>query len=217
LPVRLELLRARAISEGALALCLYQANLSDQVQQGDLAAARLAFLLAPVVQSYPQKHALEVNKYEGEDLAGWRSAQELLRHIFADDGAALLALLQCIAGTAQAAAKQPLLAQFAPSALEYGAELAQAALKLGAQLNAGQRDSALANASVFLHALRLVVLCWLSLDQALAAVGTSEFARLNSNCRYLYGYELNKVRVAIVVLTSPEILSGDCGFEGNAH
>jgi hypothetical protein len=212
LPVRLELLRARAISEGALALCLYAANLGDQALGGDLNAAKLAHLLAPIVQLWPTKDARAANDLTSQIADALRPAQELLSNIFADNGAALLLLLQRVAATAQAAAKQPILAHFAPSALEYGTELAQAALKLSAQHVAKQQDAALANAHIFLDALGTVVVCWLSLDQALAAYCTPEFARLNANCRYLHGYELNKVRAAIVVLATQELLSGDCGF-----
>ncbi len=212
LAVRLALLRARAISEGALALCLYTANLSDQAPNADHNTSKLSCLLAPIVQFWPAKYALATTDFATPLSISVRPAQDLLASIFADGGAVLLLLLQRIAATAQAAAKQPKLAKFAPNALEYGTELAQAALKLGAQFNAGQRQTALANASIFLDALAWVVVCWLSLDQANAAIGTAEFDRLNANCRYLDGYELTKVRAAIVVLTTPEMLSGECGF-----
>ena len=237
--VRRMLLQARAQSEGALALCLYAANLSDQAHSGDVDAAKLLGLLTPMVKSWPSKYALEANDLAIQVLGGAGYTQDYLleklyrdnrlnpihegthgiqaldllaRKIIADDGAALVLLLTRIAVTAQAAAKIPAIAEFAPSALEFGTQLAQAALNLGAQLKAAQAQSALANAGVFLDALGTVVVCWLSLDQVVAAQESPELARVFANCRYLHGYELNKVHAAVAVLNAPEILSGDCGF-----
>ena len=237
--VRRMLLQARAQSEGALALCLYAANLSDQAHSGDVDAAKLLGLLTPMVKSWPSKYALEANDLAIQVLGGAGYTQDYLleklyrdnrlnpihegthgiqaldllaRKVIADDGSALVLLLTRIAVTAQAAAKIPAIAQFAPSALEFGTQLAQAALNLGAQLKAGQAQSALANAGVFLDALGTVVVCWLSLDQVVAAQESPELARVFANCRYLHGYELNKVHAAVAVLNAPEILSGDCGF-----
>jgi len=237
--VRRMLLQARAQSEGALALCLYAANLSDQAHSGDVNAAKLLSLLTPMVKSWPAKYALEANDLAIQVLGGAGYTQDYLleklyrdnrlnpihegthgiqaldllaRKVIADDGAALVLLLTRIAVTAQAAAKIPAIAQFAPGALEFGTQLAQAALKLGAQLKAGQTQSALANAGVFLDALGTVVVCWLSLDQVIAAQESPDLAKVFANCRYLHGYELNKVHAAVAVLNAPEILSGDCGF-----
>ncbi len=237
--VRRMLLQARAQSEGALALCLYTANLSDQAHSGDANAARLLGLLTPMVKSWPAKYALEANDLAIQVLGGAGYTQDYLleklyrdnrlnaihegthgiqaidilaRKVIADDGGTLVMLLQRIAVTAQAAAKMPATAQFAPSALEFGAQLAQAALTLGAQLKAGHAQAALANAGVFLDALGTVVVCWLSLDQAIAAHGSQEWPRLLANCSYLHCYELNKVQAAVSVLTAPEVLSGACGF-----
>ena len=241
--VRRMLLQARAQSEGALALCLYAANLSDQAHAGDASAAKLLSLLTPMVKSWPAKYALEANDLAIQILGGAGYTQDYLleklyrdnrlnpihegthgiqaldllaRKVIADDGAALVLLLTRIAVTAQAAAKTPAVAQFAPSALEFGTQLAQAALTLGAQLKAGKAQAALANAGIFLDALGTVVVCWLSLDQLLAAQGApelqSEYQRLFANCGYLHRYELNKVQAAVSVLTGPEMLSGACGF-----
>jgi alkylation response protein AidB-like acyl-CoA dehydrogenase len=241
--VRRMLLQARAQSEGALALCLYAANLSDQAHAGDAHAAKLLGLLTPMVKSWPSKYALEANDLAIQVLGGAGYTQDYLleklyrdnrlnpihegthgiqaldllaRKVIADDGAALVLLLTRIAVTAQAAAKIPTVAQFAPSALEFGTQLAQAALALGAKLKAGQAQAALANAGVFLDALGTVVVCWLSLDQVIAAQELpelqSEYQRLFANCSYLHCYELNKVQAAVSVLTAPEILSGACGF-----
>ena len=237
--VRRMLLQARAQSEGALALCLYAANLSDQAHAGDANAAKLLGLLTPMVKSWPAKYALEANDLAIQVLGGAGYCRDYLleklyrdnrlnpihegthgiqaldllaRKVIADDGAALVLLLTRIAVTAQTAAKIPTLAQYAPSALEFGTQLAQAALKLGAQLKTGQAQAALANAAVFLDALGTVVVCWLSLDQAIAAQGSPELTRLLANCRYLHHYELNKVQAAVAVLNAPEILSGACGF-----
>ena len=237
--VRRMLLQARAQSEGALALCLYAANLSDQAHAGDASAAKLLSLLTPMVKSWPAKYALEANDLAIQVLGGAGYTQDYLleklfrdnrlnpihegthgihaldllaRKVIADDGAALVFLLTRIAVTAQVAAKIPTVAQFAPSALEFGTQLAQAALTLGAQLKAGHAKAALANAGVFLDALGTVVVCWLSLDQAIAAHGSPESPRLLANCGYMHRYELNKVQAAVSVLTAPEILSGECGF-----
>ncbi len=237
--VRRMLLQARAQSEGALALCLYAANLSDQAHAGDVNAAKLLGLMTPMVKSWPAKYALEANDLAIQVLGGAGYTQDFLleklyrdnrlnpihegthgiqaldllaRKVIADDGAALVLLLTRIAATAQAAAKIPAVAQFAPSALEFGTQLAQAALNLGARLKAGQAQAALANAGIFLDALGTVVVCWLSLDQVLAAQESPEFASFFANCRYLHGYELNKVQAVVAVLNAPEMLSGDCGF-----
>lgn len=237
--VRRMLLQARAQSEGALALCLYAANLSDQAHAGDANAVKLLGLMTPMVKSWPAKYALEANDLAIQVLGGAGYTQDFLleklyrdnrlnpihegthgiqaldllaRKVIADDGAALVLLLMRIAVTAQAAAKIPAAAQFAPSALELGTQLAQAALNLGAQLKAGRAQAALANAGLFLDALGTVVVCWLSLDQVLAAQGSPELVRVLANCSYLHRYELNKVQAAVLVLNAPEMLSGDCGF-----
>ena len=237
--VRRMLLQARAQSEGALALCLYAANLSDQAHAGDANAAKLLGLMTPMVKSWPAKYALEANDLAIQVLGGAGYTQDYLleklyrdnrlnpihegthgiqaldllaRKVIADDGAALVLLLTRIAVTAQAAAKITEIAQFAPSALEYGTQLAQAALILGAQLKAGQAQAALANAGIFLDALGTVVVCWLSLDQVIAAQGSPELPRLFANCSYLHRYELNNVQAAVSVLSAAEMLSGDCGF-----
>ena len=258
--VRRMLLQARAQSEGALALCLYAANLSDQAH-GDANAAKLLGLLTPMVKSWPAKYALEANDLaiqvltwqhvQYQQVLTWQHVEHqqvlggagytqdylleklyrdnrlnpihegthgiqaldlLARKVIADDGAALVLLLTRIAVTAQTAAKIPAIAQYAPSALELGTQLAQAALKLGAQLKTGQAQAALANAGVFLDALGTVVVCWLSLDQAVAAQGAPEWVKVLANCRYLHHYELNKVQAAVAVFHAPEILSGACGF-----
>jgi alkylation response protein AidB-like acyl-CoA dehydrogenase len=229
LDVRRMLLKARAQSEGALALCLYAANLVDVANASDADAAKLLALLTPMVKSWPAKYALEANDLAIQVLGGAGYTQDYLleklyrdnrlnpihegthgiqaldlltRKIIADEAQALLILLQRIAATAQMAAKSAKLAEFAPLALELGTELAQCALALAAKLKAGEVAAALGNASIFLDALGTVVVCWLSLDQAVCAQNSAHFERFYSNTRYLHHYELGSVRAAVGVLQS---------------
>jgi alkylation response protein AidB-like acyl-CoA dehydrogenase len=227
--VRRMLLKARAQSEGALALCLYAANLVDVANTGDADAAKLLALLTPMVKSWPAKYALEANDLAIQVLGGAGYTQDYLleklyrdnrlnaihegthgiqaldllaRKIMADEAQALLILLQRIAATAQMAAKSAKLAEFAPLALELGTELAQCALALAAQLKGGEVAAALSNASAFLDALGTVVVCWLSLDQAVGAQNSAHFERVYANTRYLHRYELAHARAALTVLQS---------------
>jgi alkylation response protein AidB-like acyl-CoA dehydrogenase len=236
--VRRMLLKARAQSEGALALCLYAAHLADCAHSAELPEAnKLLSLLTPMVKSWPAKYALEANDLAIQILGGAGCTHDhlveklyrdnrlnaihegthgiqaldlLARKVISDDGQALLILLQRIARTAQAAAKIPALAAFAPTALDYATQLAQAALALGAALKNGQAEAALANATQFLDALGTVTVCWLTLDQCVVAHATVAIApdsiapemqaQLVANCWYLHTYEAPTVAAALAVL-----------------
>ena len=190
------LLAAKCRSESAFALSMYLAKLADEAQLGSGDSTALIGLLTPLAQASPSAAAY--------DHRSALLAQELLAgKVYGDAGAALVILLRRIAQTAQAAAQCAELAEFAPGALEQGAALAKSALPLGELARQGDVASALANASLFLHALSTVCACWLMLDQALCAkrLAHAEFASLANNCRYLHRYELPNVRTAVDLLS----------------
>jgi alkylation response protein AidB-like acyl-CoA dehydrogenase len=72
--VRRMLLKAKAQTEGAVALCLYGARLVDEVESGDDTtkgeAQMLLDLLTPIVKTFPSEYALEANAIAIQVLGG---------------------------------------------------------------------------------------------------------------------------------------------------
>jgi hypothetical protein len=195
--VRRLLLRAKSYVEGALALCLYAARLSDDAHAGDDAEAQaLLDLLTPVVKAWPSDYGLAANDLAIQVLGGagytrdfplerlYRDnrlnpihegtngiqAIDLVgRKLLADRGAALARLAVRIEASLQAARADPTLA---PLAAALGAWLPRIAASVQALAGIAAREgmeAALANATLFLDAFGHVVVGWLWLDQARVA------------------------------------------------
>jgi alkylation response protein AidB-like acyl-CoA dehydrogenase len=224
--VKRMLLKAAAFAEGGLLLCLYAANLVDSA---DADAQKLLGLLTPMVKSWPAKYGLEANDLSIQVLGGAGYTEDwlveklyrdnrlnpihegthgiqgmdlLARKLLADQGQGLVLLLTKIASTAQMAVKIPELADIAPASLEMGSALAQAILPLAAHLQRGEAELAFVNASLILDALGTVIVCWLTLDFAMAAiVAKSPIVKACvSRTRYLHHYELPAVQTVIALL-----------------
>jgi alkylation response protein AidB-like acyl-CoA dehydrogenase len=192
--VRRMLLRAKALVEGGLALCLFAARLSDdEACATDPDAHALLDLLTPIVKAWPSEHALAANDLAIQVLGGagytrdfplerlYRDnrlnpihegtngiqALDLLgRKVLGDRGRALGLLARRIEATLQHARGEPALA---PLADAVGAWLPRIGASVDAVAAVAARDgmeAALANASLFLDALGHVVVAWLWLEQA---------------------------------------------------
>jgi alkylation response protein AidB-like acyl-CoA dehydrogenase len=192
--VRRMLLRAKALVEGGLALCLYAARLSDdEACATDPDAHALLDLLTPVVKAWPSEHALAANDLAIQVLGGagytrdfplerlYRDnrlnaihegtngiqALDLLgRKILGDRGRALGLLARRIEAALQRARAEPTLA---PLADAVGAWLPRIGATVDAVAAIAARDgmeAALANASLFLDAFGHVVVAWLWVEQA---------------------------------------------------
>jgi alkylation response protein AidB-like acyl-CoA dehydrogenase len=192
--VRRMLLRAKALSEGALALCLYAARLVDEQHTGgDPEAGALLDLLTPVVKAWPSDYGLAANDLAIQVLGGagytrdfplerlYRDnrlnpihegtngiqAIDLLgRKLLADQGRALGLLLQRIEATLSQSRSHEALAPLAAAVQPWLAELTQCVEALAAIAAREGLEAALANASLFLDAFGHVVVAWLWLEQA---------------------------------------------------
>jgi alkylation response protein AidB-like acyl-CoA dehydrogenase len=209
--VRRMLLQQKAYVEGALALCLYCASLSDQEDDASLA---LLGLLTPVVKSWPSEFGLAANDiaiqihggygytrdFDVEQL--WRDnrlnpihegttgiqAIDLVgRKILRADSQALGLLQQHIHATCQSATE----------AQAYATAPLNEAWKrvLGVIETLRQREPARAfdEATLFLRAFGHVIVAWLWLEQAIAAVAARNelLAEGKSRaCRFFFDIEL---------------------------
>jgi butyryl-CoA dehydrogenase len=221
------LLAQKAYCEGGLALELYCARLVDELHTGDEAAARdagtLLDVLTPIAKSWPSEWCLEANSLAIQVHGGygytrdfpveqhWRDNRlnmihegthgiqglDLLgRKVVMNGGAGLKLLATRINQTIEQAGQQTGLAEPAH-------QLATALQKLGATTRAawstGVPEEALANATPYLQAFGHVVLAWLWLDVALAALPGRREGQLAA-MRYFFAYELPKVDAWMAVV-----------------
>jgi butyryl-CoA dehydrogenase len=202
--VKRMLLAQKAYAEGGLALELYCARLVDDQRTGTAKArdeaSLLLELLTPIAKSWPSEWCVESNSLAIQVLGGygytrdfpveqyWRDnrlnmihegthgiqALDLLgRKVLMRDGACVALLLERIRATVLKAGKTPLGGR--------GAALASAADRLSAATRAawknGDPEEALANATPYMQAFGHVVVAWLWLDVALAALVLSQAPR----------------------------------------
>lgn len=233
--VKRMLLAQKAYAEGALALALYCARLVDEQHTGEPDAAadakRLLEVLTPVAKSWPSEWCLEANSLAIQVLGGygytrdfpveqyWRDnrlnmihegthgiqALDLLgRKVVIDGGAGLRLFAARVNATIERAGHVEGFAAHANA-------LAAALHKLGAATKAawatGVPDEALANATPYLQAFGHVVLAWIWLDVALAALRLGDGAMKHGKLaamRYFYAYELPKTDAWLAVVASRE-------------
>ena len=220
------LLAQKAYSEGALALALYCARLVDELHTGEPAAAAdaglLLELLTPIAKSWPSEWCLEANSLAIQIHGGygytrdfpveqyWRDnrlnmihegthgiqALDLLGRKVVMQGGAGFTLL---AGTINRSIERALQV---PSMSLHAAALAAALQRLETATQSawstGHPEDALANATPYLQGFGHVVLAWVWLDVALAALASTGQpdgfvqGKLQA-CRYFFHYELPRI------------------------
>jgi alkylation response protein AidB-like acyl-CoA dehydrogenase len=235
--VRRMLLAQKAYAEGALGLCLYSARLVDDERTGETAAVRqragrlLAFL-TPITKSWPAQWCLAANDLAIQVHGGYGYTREfnveqfyrdnrlnqihegthgihgldlLGRKASIDGGALLAAMGEAIGATVHAAraARAPLRAY--AGALQAAWDRVEEVTR--ALYAAPDLNQTLANATVYLEAVGHVVLAWIWLQQALAAVASlpeeDSFRRGKLQaCRYFYQWELPKVKPQLDLLAA---------------
>jgi butyryl-CoA dehydrogenase len=193
-------------------------------------------ILTPVAKSWPSEFCLEANKLAIQVLGGYGYTRDfpverlyrdnrlnsihegthgiqgldlLGRKVSMDNGAALRALGIEIEATAQAAAQQPGLTEYA-QALEaaWRRTMALTDLLVAARRSAPAR--ALANATIYLDMFGHVVMAWVWLQQAQIATatlakGATETAFYEGKlaaCRFFFRYELPKTEAQARLLGS---------------
>ena len=220
------LLAQKAYSEGALALALYCARLVDELHTGEPAVATdaglLLELLTPIAKSWPSEWCLEANSLAIQIHGGygytrdfpveqyWRDnrlnmihesthgiqALDLLgRKVTMQGGAGLTLLAATITRTVERAGQVGSLSAHA-SALAAALQRLQAATQ--AAWSTGNAEEALANATPYLQGFGHVVLAWVWLEVALAALAstgqTEGFVQGKLQaCRYFFHYELPRI------------------------
>ena len=222
--VRRMLLQQKAYAVGALALCLYCANLVDE--DGDEADALLA-LLTPVAKSWPSEFGLIANDlaiqihggygytrdFDVEQL--WRDnrlnaihegttgiqAMDLLgRKLLLSDGRSLEMLRKRIQASVSKASASSQWTEFGTTLLDYWT--AVDGVIEGLRTFDGAAE-AYDDASLFLRAFGHGVVAWLWLDQALAGERQSNTALrdgLAYACRFFFESELPQARAWLSVV-----------------
>ena len=221
--VRRMLLDQKCYAEGALALCLYCADLVDRT---DEASREILALLTPVAKSWPSEFGLAANDlaiqvhggygytrdFDVEQL--WRDnrlnpihegttgiqAIDLLgRKILLSDGQSLALLREKIAATAGQADAAPDWQDEACDLLAYWDEIAAAIDGLRAVAGPAAYD----DATLFLRAFGHGVVAWLWLDQALAGASHGNPVLrdgLAYACRHFFASELPQARAWLAIV-----------------
>ncbi len=221
------LLAQKSYCEGALALELYCARLVDEDHTGQADAAAQARLLlevlTPIAKSWPSEWCLEANSLAIQIHGGygytrdfpveqyWRDnrlnmihegthgiqGMDLLgRKVRIDNGRALELLSSRITDTAVGALA---LTALAPHARDLERAWAHVRSATDAAWASGNPSEALANAVPYMQAFGHVVLAWIWLDVALAALkpdpGAARPATVGmlAATRYFFHYELPKI------------------------
>jgi hypothetical protein len=234
--VRRMLLAQKAYVEGALGLCLYSARLVDDEHTGETPevrqrAGRLLEFLTPITKSWPSQWCLEANSLAIQVHGGYGYTREYnVEQFYRDNrlnqihegthgihGLDLLgrkasihdgALLKTMAGEIRATVAT---ARSTHQLGEYAGALETAWLRVEevtqALYAAGDLNKTLANASIYLEAVGHVVVAWIWLQQAMAAVASvpedDNFRRGKLQaCRYFYQWELPKVHQQLDLLAS---------------
>ncbi|HEX4858037.1 MAG TPA: acyl-CoA dehydrogenase [Usitatibacteraceae bacterium] len=236
--VRRMLLAQKAYVEGALALNLYCARLVDEQRTAPEEAARreatlLLDILTPIAKSWPSQWCLAANdlaiQVHGgygytrdfpveqfyrdnrlnaihEGTHGIQALDLLGRKVAMQDGAAFKLLVSRIEATLHACDEDGDLTELAGDVFVLLDHLQETTATLRA---AGDPDTMLANATVYLEAFGHVVIAWIWMEQALAAARAperhSDFHRGKfMACRYFIRHELPKVRPMLNLLDTLE-------------
>ena len=232
--VKRMLLAQKSYVEGSLGLNLFCASLVDEQETAEDEAAReraelLLEILTPIAKSWPAQWCLEANslaiqihggygyarEYEVEQLYrdnrlnaihegthGIQALDLLGRKVTMKGGAAFGALYGLISGTVDHATEA------GGEAAELGESLRQALERLaqvtGKLWESRDRESALANATVYLEAAGHIVIAWSWLEQFLAAEGKDGdfYEGKRQAARYFFRFELPKTEPQLDLLAS---------------
>jgi butyryl-CoA dehydrogenase len=237
--VKRMLLAQKSYGEGALALELYCARLVDEQHTGSTEQAEQARLLlevlTPIAKSWPSEWCLEANSLAIQIHGGygytrdfpveqyWRDnrlnmihegshgiqALDLLgRKVLMEDGGGFKLLAERMQATMARAKDVP---ELAVHARALGEALQQVAGATRAAWSTGQPTEALANAVPYMQAFGHMVLAWIWLDVALAALkhdaaqaGAATVGRLAA-ARFFFHYELPKIGAWLKVVESRDL------------
>ncbi|NBM15932.1 acyl-CoA dehydrogenase [Streptomyces sp. GC420] len=232
--VRRMLLAQKSYVEGALALILYCGRMLDDERTAPTAEERararlLLDVLTPIAKSWPSQWCLEANSLAIQVHGGYGYTREynveqfyrdnrlnpihegthgvhgldlLGRKVVMDGGAGLRVLVETVsATTARAAAAGGELAGFGRQLDDSLARVAAVTRHLWA---AGDTETALANASIYLEAVGHVVMAWMWLEQMLAAAGRGGafYEGKRRAGQYFFRYELPRTKAQFALLES---------------
>jgi alkylation response protein AidB-like acyl-CoA dehydrogenase len=234
--VRRMLLAQKAYVEGALGLCLYSARLVDDEHTGETPelrqrAGRLLEFLTPITKSWPSQWCLEANSLAIQVHGGYGYTREynveqfyrdnrlnqihegthgihgldlLGRKASIHDGALLKTMGEEVRAAVNAARGERQLAAHADALDAAWRRIEQVTQAL---YGAPDLNQTLANATVYLEAVGHVVVAWIWLQQAMAAVARlpedDDFRRGKLQaCRYFYQWELPKIQPQLDLLAA---------------
>ena len=234
--VRRMLLAQKAYVEGALALNLYCARLVDEERTGEDETSRreallLLDILTPIAKSWPSQWCLEANSLAIQVHGGYGYTRDfsveqfyrdnrlnpihegthgiqgldlLGRKVVMHDGAAFKLLVARIEATLHLADEDGDLTEWVGEVFAMLDHLVETTADLHA---AGDVETTLANASVYLEAFGHVVISWIWIEQALVASRAGnqhqDFYRGKLQaCQYFIQWELPKVRTMLNLLES---------------
>ncbi|MFO0514523.1 MAG: acyl-CoA dehydrogenase [Rhodobacterales bacterium] len=233
--VRRMLLTQKALSEGALALCLYAARLVDQGAAGDSKAQALLDLLTPVVKSWPSEQgaraislAIQVHGGAGytrdvdvdqlwrdnrlnpihEGTTGIQGLDLLGRKLLGDGLAGFATLADTMRQTEARAARHPDLAPLAKALAQQRQTVAAA---LAAELARDDAPATLAHGNAVLDALGHLVMGWIWLDMTACALhlGHPLAGPKLWTCRHYFETELPLIPVWLAPLATGSRLTTD--------
>lgn len=249
--VKRMLMAQKAAVEGSQTLMYYCAQLIDEeklstTEEEKNNIALLLDLLTPICKSWPSEYCLEANKLAIQILGGYGYTREYpvermyrdnrLNHIHEGtwaihgidilgrkvriaDGAAVKILAEQMQETMQQAAGNPQTAALA-------SQLAQAAKQVEQTIIAVSKSPdpalALANATLFLNAMGHVVIAWMWLKQANAAIiGLQNASSADRDfyngklaaARYFYRYELPRIDADLSIVADLDSTCYDLSAE----
>jgi alkylation response protein AidB-like acyl-CoA dehydrogenase len=247
--VKRMLLAQKCYAEGALALNLYCARQVDEEKTGKTETAcreatLLLDILTPVAKSWPSQWCLEGNSLAIQVLGGYGYTRDypveqfyrdnrlnaihegthgiqgldlLGRKVVMQDGAAFKLLVARIETTLHAADEDGNLTELVGDVFALLDHLVETTRDLHA---AGDIGKTLANATVYLEAFGHIVMAWIWIEQALAAMRAAnrddDFYRGKLQaCQYFIRWELPKVRPMLNLLESLDTTTldmKDCWF-----
>ncbi len=234
--VKRMLLAQKAYVEGGLALALYCAKQVDEERTAETPEARrhatlLLDILTPIAKSWPSQWCLEANNLAIQVHGGYGYTREynveqfyrdnrlnpihegthgiqgldlLGRKVVMQGGAALRALDTEIQKTL---AKAGEIAELSTHAKGLGLALHRLVTVTERLHAAGDLNTTLANASLYLEAFGHIVVAWIWLEQAICVVGTTtmhdaDFYRGKLQaCSYFFQWELPKIHPQLDLLS----------------